>query len=64
MYLELQRRMTGHYKRLNQFASRKLKAAQDKLKEAKGKRPARKVKRDISRLHILVSASEHVAKDP
>ena len=38
--LDLQRRMTGHYKKLNQFARRKLKAAQEKLKEAKGKRLA------------------------
>ena len=32
--LDLQRRMTGHYKKLNQFARRKLKATQEKLKEA------------------------------
>ena len=62
--LDLQRRMTRHYKKLNQFARHKLKAAQDKLKEVKGKCPARKVKRDTSGLHILAFASEHVAKDP
>ena len=46
--LDLQRRMTRHYKKLNQFARCKLKAAQEKLKEAKGKRPMRKVRKDIS----------------
>ena len=37
--LELQRKMTQHYQKLNQIARRKLKATQEKLKEAKGKRP-------------------------
>ena len=50
MDLDLQRRMTGHYKKLNQFARRKLKATQEKLKEAKGKRPAQKVRKDTSGL--------------
>ena len=62
--LELQRRMTKHYQKLNQFSQHKLKVAQEKLMEAKGKRPTQKVKRDISGLHILASALEHVAKDP
>ena len=47
--LDLQRRMTGHYKKLNQFARWKLKAAQEKLKEAKGKRPTPKLRKDTSR---------------
>ena len=62
--LDLQRRMEGHYKKLNQFARRKLKAAQEKLKEAKGKRPAHKLRNDTSGLQILASASQHVARDP
>ena len=33
-YLDLQRRMTGHYKKLNQFARKKLKISQTKLKAA------------------------------
>ena len=40
--LELQRRMTRHYKNLNQFARRKLKATQEKLKEAQRKGPTPK----------------------
>ena len=56
--------MTQHYQKLNQFARRKLKATQEKLKEAKGKRPAWKEKKGTSELDILASALEHVAKDP
>ena len=62
--LDLQRRMTGHYKKLTQFARRKLKAAQEKIKEAKGKRPSPKLRKDTSRLQILASASKHVAENP
>ena len=62
--LDLQRRMTGHYKKLNQFAWRKLKVAQEKLKEAKGKRPTQKLRKDTSRLQIFSSASQRVAENP
>ena len=62
--LELQRKMTQHHQKLNQFSRRKLKAIQEKLKEAKGKRPAWKGKKGTSELDILASASKHVAKDP
>ena len=62
--LDLQRRMTRHYKKLNQFVRRKLKAGQEKLKEAKGKRPARKGKKYISGLEILAYVLEHVDRDP
>ena len=62
--LELQRKRTHHFQKLNQFARRKLKAAQEKLKKAKGKRPARKEEKGTSALDILASASEHVARDP
>ena len=62
--LELQRRMTKNYQKLNQFAHRKLKAAQEKLKEAKGKRPTWKGKKDTSGLEILASSLEHIAKNP
>ena len=62
--LDLQRRMTVHYKKLNQFSRRKLKAAQEKLKDAKGKRPAQKLRKDTSRLQILASSSQHVAENP
>ena len=62
--LDLQRIITRHYKKLNQFARCKLKAAQEKLKEAKGKRPAQKVRKDTSGLQILASASQHVAENP
>ena len=62
--LDLQRRMTGRYKKLNQFSRRKLKAAQEKLKEAKGKRPAPKLRKDNSRLQIFASVSQHVAENP
>ena len=61
--LELQRTMMRHHKKLNQFAHHKLKTAQEKIKEAKGKRLARKVKKDTSGLHILASASKHIAKN-
>ena len=54
--LDLQWRMTGHYKKLNQFVRRKLKTAQEKLKEAKVKCPTRKLRKDTSRLKILASA--------
>ena len=40
--LDLQRRMIRHYKKLNQFAQRKLKAMQEKLKEAQKRRPTPK----------------------
>ena len=56
--------MTKHYQKLNQFARRKLKDAQAKLKEAKGKRPAQKEKKGTLALEILASVSEHVAEDP
>ena len=62
--LDLQRRMTGHYKKLNQLARRKLKAAQEKLKEVKGKRPTPKLRKDTSRLQIFASASQHVSENP
>ena len=62
--LDLQWRMTRHYKKLNQFVWRKLKAAQEKLKEAKGNRPAQKLRKDTSRLQILPFSSEHVAENP
>ena len=62
--LELQRKMTQHYQKLNQFARHKLKATQEKLKEENEKRLAWKEKKGISALEILASASEHVAKDP
>ena len=55
--LDLQRKMTEHYKKLNQFARWKLKATQEKLKEAQKRRPTPKMKKEISRLQILASAS-------
>ena len=55
--LDLQRRMTGHYKKLNQFTRRKLKATQEKLKEAQGRRPTPKLKKDTSKLQIFASDS-------
>ena len=61
--LDLQRRMTGHYKRLNQFSQRKLKAAQEKLKDAKGNPLEQKLRKETLRLQILASASQHVAKN-
>ena len=62
--LDLQRRMTRHYKKLNQFSRRKLKATQEKLKEAKRKRLAQKSRKDTSKLQILASSSQHVSKIP
>ena len=62
--LELQRKRTHHFQKLNQFSRRKLKAAQEKLKKAKGKRPARKEEKSTSALEILASALEHVSRDP
>ena len=62
--LELQRKRAHHFQKLNQFARRKLKATQGKLKEEKRKRPERKEKKDISALDILASASDHVSMDP
>ena len=62
--LELQRKRTHHFQKLNQFAWRKLKATQEKLKEAKGKCPTRKEEKGISALDVLASASKHVARDP
>ena len=57
--LDLQRRMTRHYKKLNQFSLRKLKATQEKQKEAQKRRPTQKMKKDISRLQMFSSASQH-----
>ena len=62
--LDLQRRMTRHYKKLNQFARRKLKATQEKLKEAQKRCPTPKMKKDTSNLQILASASQHVSENP
>ena len=62
--LELQRKRTHHFQKLNQFARRKLKAAQEKLKRLKGKRLARKEAKSILALDILASALEHVSMDP
>ena len=62
--LDLQRRMTGHYKKLNQFTRRNLKATQEKLKEAQRRHPTPKLKKDTSKLQILASASQHVSKNP
>ena len=55
--LDLQRRMTEHYKKLNQFARRKLKATQEKLKEAKRKHLAPKLRKETSKLQIFASTS-------
>ena len=62
--LSLQRKMTGHYKKLNQFARRKLKVTQEKLKVARKRRLVQKVKKGISRLEILVSASQNAFENP
>ena len=62
--LDFQRRMTGHYKKLNQFSRWKLKAAQEKLKEAKGKRLTPKLRKDTLRLQILAYASQNVTDNP
>ena len=62
--LDLQRRMTGHYKKLNQFAWWKLKATQEKLKEAQRRGPTPKLKKDTSKLQILASSSQHVSENP
>ena len=62
--LDLQRRMTRHYKKLNQFAQRKLMATQEKLKEAKGKCPTPKLRKDTSRSQILASDSQLVSENP
>ena len=62
--LGLQRKMTGHYKKLNQFARRKLKLAQERLKTAQRRRPVEKVEKYISRLEILALASLHSSKNP
>ena len=61
---DLQQRMTRHYKKLNQFERWKLKATQEKLKEAQRRRPAQKLKKDTSNLQILASASQHVSENP
>ena len=37
---------------------------QEKLKEAKGKRPTQKVRKDISELQFFASVSRHVSKNP
>ena len=63
-YLDLQRRMTGHYKMMNQFARKKLKIAQEKLKTAQRRIPVKKRGKDISRLAILAQASMHVSRNP
>ena len=53
----LQRRMTEHYKKLNQLSRRKLKSTQRRrLTEKHGKY--------LSRLGILAQASLHVSKNP
>ena len=62
--LSLQKKMTGHYKKLNQFARKKLKVAQEKLKIAKRGRPVEKMEKGTSTLEILASASLHVSKNP
>ena len=62
--LGLQRKMTGHYKKLNQFARRKLKIAQEKLKTAQRERLVKKGGKDTYRLGILAQASLQVSKDP
>ena len=62
--LDLQRKMTRHYKKLNQFARRKLKLAQERLKTARKRRLVEKVEKGISRLEILASYSLHVSKNP
>ena len=62
--LELQRKRTLHFQKLNQFARRKLKVAQEKLKKLKERRLARKEAKRTSALDILASASEHVSMDP
>ena len=53
--LGLQSKMTSHYKKLNQFAQRKLKIAQEKLKTTQRRRPVEKGEKEISRLGILAS---------
>ena len=55
--LELQRKRTLHFQKLNQFARRKLKVAQEKLKKLKERRLARKEAKSTSALDILASAS-------
>ena len=62
--LDFQRRKTRHYKKLNQFSRRNLKATQEKLKEAKRKRPTQKLRKDTSKLQIFASASQHVSENP
>ena len=62
--LSLQRKMTGHYKKLNQFARRKLKLAQERLKAARKRRPVEKVEKGTSGLEILASTSLHDSKNP
>ena len=61
--LSLQRKMTRHYKKLNQFARRKLKVTQEKLKAARKRHPVEKVGKDTSKLEILASASLHVSEN-
>ena len=61
---DLQRRMTGHYKKLNQFARRKLKVTQEKLKEAQRKGLEPKLRKDTSKIQILASSSQHVSENP
>ena len=62
--LSLQKKMTGHYKKLNQFSRRKLKLAQERLKTARKKHPVEKVEKGISRLEILASDSLNASKNP
>ena len=62
--LELQRKRTLHFQKLNQFARRKLKVAQEKLKKLKERRLARKEAKSTPALDIVASASEHVSMDP
>ena len=62
--LDLQRRMIGHYQKLNQFARWKLKSTQEKLKEAQRRRPTPKLKKYTSKVQILASSSQHVSENP
>ena len=62
--LSLQKKMIGHYKKLNQFAQRKLKVTQEKLKAARKRRPIEKVGKGTSKLEILAFASLQVSKNP
>ena len=62
--LSIQKKMTGHYNKLNQFSRRKLKLAQEKLKAARKRCLVEKVEKGTSRLEFLASASLHAFKNP